>query len=183
MKQTPSALKWLAEKRARLANDLEQTRKIALELTQKAQELEQDLAALDRSLRMYDARIDPNSIAPVNGWKGNYGKRGALRDAVAEVLKACAPEGMSTSNISLLICAKFGLDFPTAAARKHWYTGSFRGTLKRLEDAGLVEHELLPDPDGSTVARWRWKGDGALTLAALERSASEAARADASAHP
>lgn len=44
MKNTPSALKWLAEKRARLANDLEQTRKIAIELTQKADALESDLA-------------------------------------------------------------------------------------------------------------------------------------------
>lgn len=52
IKQTPSALKWLAEKRARLANDLEQTRKIASELTQKADALQSDLAALDRSLRL-----------------------------------------------------------------------------------------------------------------------------------
>jgi hypothetical protein len=183
MKQTPSALKWLAEKRARLANDLKQTRKIALELTEKAQVLEADLAALDRSLRLYDGRIEPANIEPVNGWQGNYGKRGALRAAVVEVLKEFAPEWMTTTNISLLICAKFGLDFSTAADRKHWYTGSFRGTLKRLEVERLVEHECNPEPDGSEVARWRWKDAGTQTLSALTRSVTKATGARATARP
>lgn len=177
MKQTPSALKWLAEKRARLANDLEQTRKIALELTQKADALESDLAALDRSLRLYDPTIDPNSIESVNGWKGSYGKRGALRDAVLEVLKEYSPEWMTTSNIAALICAKFGLYFLTGALRKHWYTGSFRGTLKRLEVDGLIEHECDPDMESPVVARWRLKDQSSGTLAYLARSATRASAA------
>lgn len=174
MKQTPSALKWLAEKRARLANDLEQTRKIALELAQKADTLESDLAALDRSLRLYDARIDPNSIESVNGWKGSYGKRGALRDAVLEVLEEYSPEWMTTSNIAALICAKFGLYFLTGALRKHWYTGSFRGTLKRLEVDGRIEHERRSELDGTETARWRLKDQSSGTLADLARSATRA---------
>jgi len=175
MKHTPSALKWLAEKRARLANDLEQTRKFALELTQKAQVLETDLAALDRSLRLYDGRIEPANIEPVNGWQGNYGKRGALRQAVIEVLREISPEWMTTSNISTLICVKFGLDFPTWTARKLWYDGSFRSTLKKLDADGLVDRESDLDLEGPMVARWRWKDAGGLTLDALVQSATKAA--------
>lgn len=58
MKQTPSALKWLAERRARVAHDVEQTRRIAAELAHRAQQLEGDLAALDHSIRLYDRRVD-----------------------------------------------------------------------------------------------------------------------------
>lgn len=177
MKQTPSALKWLAEKRARLAHDLAQTRSIAVELTHRADVLEADLAALDRSLRLYDERIDPNNIESVNGWKGTYGKRGALRDGVLEVLKEYSPQWLTTSNISALICAKFGLYFQTGALRKHWYTGSFRGTLKRLEVDGLIEHECDPDAEGPVLALWRLRAQPSGTLADLVRSTTKASAA------
>ena len=109
MKPTPSALKWLAQKRARVANEYEQTLVIALELTQRADRLKQDLEALDRALGIYDARIQASSIEPVNGWRGNYGKRGALREFVLDTLKARAPESKSTDNIAALVIAHFGL--------------------------------------------------------------------------
>lgn len=61
MKKTPSALKWLAEKRARTAHDLKQTVRIATEVARRLAGLNLDLPALARSVRIYDARIDPTA--------------------------------------------------------------------------------------------------------------------------
>ena len=69
MNKTPSALKWLAEKRARLANDAAQTSKMAQELTARAQRLHSQLCALDETIRLYDEAIDPTAISAVNGWQ------------------------------------------------------------------------------------------------------------------
>lgn len=82
MKPTPSALKWLAEKRARVAFDLDFDLPLIADLQAKAAALQEDLAAIDRSIGLYDETIDPCTIEPVNGWRGNYGKRGALKAAV-----------------------------------------------------------------------------------------------------
>ena len=183
MKPTPSALKWLAEKRARVANELTQTQAVAKELTEKVKELEQDLAALDRSLRVYDQRIDPSSIEPVNGWQGNYGKRGALRMFILDALERRYPEWLSSDIISSLVIAHFGLSFAVPAVRKHWYSGTFRSTLKKLNSDGLVELDTPADYHEGNPSRWRFKGEDKSTLAALEQSATRVSSARAPAQP
>lgn len=59
MKNTPSALKWMAEKRGRLAFDLEQTAQIAAEVNRRVATLQLDLEAMDRALTIFDATIKP----------------------------------------------------------------------------------------------------------------------------
>ena len=46
VKKTPSALKWLAEKRARIAHQLEQAQRIAEEHAKRIESLELDLESL-----------------------------------------------------------------------------------------------------------------------------------------
>lgn len=179
MKPTPSALKWLAEKRARVANELEQVQSIAQELNQKAEMLGQDLAALDRSLRVYDPRIDPSAIEPVNGWQGNYGKRGALRNFILDTLKSQYPEWMGTDVIGALVIAHFGLTFEVPAVRAHWHAGTFRGTLKKLAFDGYLEKHRPPEYHHGNATLWRFKTEGSTTLAALQQSATKAAAARA----
>lgn len=159
MKPTPSALKWLAEKRARLAFDLEFNLKLIADLQVKADALQEDLAAVDRSIRLYDEKLDPSSIEPVNGWRGNYGKRGALKEAVLEVLETSAPNWVSTDAVESAIRAKFGLVFETPLVRKHWYNGSFRNALKTLVAAGRVERLQDPDTPTRETGYWRIKND------------------------
>lgn len=86
MKKTPSALKWLAEKRARVAFVLEFNQRLIKSFEEKGDKPKTDLAALDPSITLYDSKIDPTKIDPVNswaagrlgGWAGNYrGERGA----------------------------------------------------------------------------------------------------------
>lgn len=108
MTKTPSALKWLAEKRARVAHDLDQTARLAADLAKRSTELRIDLAALDRSIQLYDPDIDPAVIGTVAGWKGRYGARGALRETVEAVLQELAPEWVATDNVEMLVCARLG---------------------------------------------------------------------------
>lgn len=154
MKNTPTALKWLAEKRGRLAHDLTQTRKIAEGLAARVATLETDLAAVDRAISLFDARIDPERIEPVNA-HSRYGRRGALKTAVLEALKAHAPEWVATENIEALVCLELGLVFETPAVRKRWYDNSLTKQLRVLVASGEVERQHDPDEAGSGMGRWR----------------------------
>jgi hypothetical protein len=166
MKQTPSALKWLAEKRARVAFDLEFNQRLVASFEEKAAKLKADLAALDRSITLYDSKIDPTKIGPVNGWKGNYGARGALKAAVLSIIEAESPNWVATDTIELLVCAKFGITFECAIVRQNWYKGGFRGALKALATAELIEREHDPLVKTGHVGHWRLRTE-CLTLAGL----------------
>ncbi len=125
MKKTPSALKWLAEKRARVAFDLDTKQKILRDLETQITDLQADLAALDRSITIYDSRIDPTGIEPVNGWRGSYGKRGALKEAVKGFIQDAFPNAIASSDLETLICLKFGIAFVTLIEREQWRKGGF----------------------------------------------------------
>ena len=156
MPNIPTALKWLAENRARKAFDLAHTEKLVKELQRNARVLRSDLEALDRTIVLYDKRIDPTQIQPVNWWKGRYGKRGGLRDAVAEVIRAEAPHWVLTTNIEAVVRAKFNLDFATKTDRTRWHEGGFRSAFDLLRRDGLIESDRTVKP--GRPGRWRWKG-------------------------
>ncbi len=155
MKNTPSALKWLAEKRGRLAHDLVQTRQIAADVNARVSTLEADLAAVDRAITIFDATINPERIEPVNAHT-RYGKRGALRDSVLAALKAHGVEWVATENVEALVCLELGLTFETPAVRKRWYDNSLRKQLKRFVEEGLVERQHDAADLGVETGRWRW---------------------------
>lgn len=174
MKHTPAALKWLAEKRARIAHQLDQARRIASEHAKRIESLELDLESLDRSIRLYDSNIDPSVIEPVNGWKGRYGKRGGLQETVLELLQERSPHWVPTEAIEVRVSSKFNISLPTSQARKRWYKNSLLGVLRRLRDDELVEHTSDPEGRGSDARRWRLVDRANGTLADLMRSAAAA---------
>ena len=67
MRNTSTALKWLADKRSRLAHDLTQTTAIALEVNRRVETLQMDLEALDRALVIFDPGIEPGLLQSVHG--------------------------------------------------------------------------------------------------------------------
>ena len=74
--KTPSSLKWLVDRRARLAYDLERDAKEAKasafrasSLAAKIEVMRGDLAAIDRALSLHEVRVHPESIAPRNTWR------------------------------------------------------------------------------------------------------------------
>lgn len=157
MKNTPSALKWLAEKRARIAFDLDTKQKILRDLEAQIADLQVDLAAVDRTITIYDSRIDPGGIEPINGWKGSYGKRGALKEAVKECVRAASPNAISSLDLETLICLKFSIAFITPAERDKWREGGFRSAIKALVRDGLIERLGDPVEMAGQVAHFRWK--------------------------
>ena len=167
MRHTPSALKWLAEKRARVAHDLEQTARIARELSLRAGELEKDLAALDRAVRIYDPSIDPETIGMVDGRQGRYGKRGTLRQHIEDVLKELAPEWVATDTIEMVVTLRLGVTFATPAERKRWYDNTFARQLRNLVTEGLVERFHDATVVTTEVRRWRWPNTSSCILSDL----------------
>ena len=177
--KTPPALKWLAEKRARILSQLlkaesvleEQGRRMArlqvaeAKARQKVGRLRDDLSATDQVIRVYDDRLNPSDIAPVNGWQGRYGSRGALGDHIVEIVRRDAPQWLSTNHIEALVAAELQLTFETPALRKEWCNNSFRGRLKKLTRDGVLEHR-----QGSTnvSAYWRLSQRKELTLVELQ---------------
>lgn len=192
MKKTPTALKWLAEKRARIAGELQSADQVSQYLREDIEELHQqtaviaeflaaaeqkqerlrgELAALDQVVVLYDAGLRPDSIAPINGWQGNYGTRGALRAFLVETLKGRAPEFVTTQELEMLTISKFSLVFEHREVRLHWYKGSFRGTLKLLASQQLIERGHGKVNYLQEMGRWRWKQEVAPTLKELREAA------------
>ena len=155
MKNTPSALKWLAEKRGRLAHDLSQTQRIAIELNHRVETLQVDLAAVDRALQLYDSTIDAERIEPVRAHT-RYGSRGAFRSAIVRILQAHSPEWVATDNVEALVCVELSLSFATAAERKRWYDNSLRKQLKRLVEEGAAERRQDAQAGAADMGHWRW---------------------------
>ncbi len=188
MKKTPSALKWLAEKRARIAGELQsaiqvsellgadvaearEALQVAERLLAAARQKEaraiEELSSLDQVVGMYDQGIDPTQIEPINAWEGTYGKRGALKQFLIGTLQAAAPNYLSTKELEYATISHFSLVFEHPNIRMHWYKGSFRGTIKLLASRDLVERKHSKGANRYEVGSWRWKQEVAPTLAEL----------------
>lgn len=179
MKNTPSALKWLAEKRARISFDLEAKRRIMQDVESQVTELQADLVSLDRVIKIYDSQVDPKEIAPINGWKGSYGKRGALKEAMKTFIREAAPNPISSLDLETLVCLKFNLTFETSTARYKWREGGFRTTIKALIRDGLIERVGDPAEWVGQVSHLRWK-ESDLTFQSLEHQVATKATSCAS---
>ncbi len=167
MKKVPSALKWLAEKRARVAHELQQTELVLEQVRARLERLKLDQASLDRVIQVYDPSIDPQTIAPVAAWRGRYGGRGALKETISGHLRGCAPAWVTTAHLEMLVTVELQIAFPTSAERKRWYDNSFRRCLKKLVETGDVERLQDPVEHGADLGAWRWKQPEAVTLASL----------------
>lgn len=188
MKKIPSALKWLAEKRARIAGELKSALQLSEHLLEDVEEANEaletakrlleaarqkevraleELAALDQVVVMYDQGIDPSLIEPIKAWEGTYGKRGALRQFLIDTLQAAAPRYLSTKELEYATISNFSLVFEHPNERTHWYGGSFRNTIKVLASQGLIERKNNQVSHSPVVGYWRWKQEQTKTLAAL----------------
>lgn len=116
MRKTPSYLKGLAEDRARADGDAIRLQGLRDELAPAVAEAQRTLSlhgeileqhtvartkrdACDTLIRSFDSRLDPAQIAPIHGFKGKYGKRGSLREALVDILRSAAPAEVSTPDV------------------------------------------------------------------------------------
>lgn len=188
MKRTPSALKWMAEKRGRLAGALQACEQIHESLSADLKELQQklevseamlasaetrrqrikvDLAAMDQAVQLFDEGIDPANIQAINGWEGTYGKRGALRGFLMHLLQSNVPNFLLTTELAIRAQTEFCLVFEHNDARYRWHRNSLRGALKILARQGLVERGPDEGFGHNDPGSWRWTPDAPKTLASL----------------
>lgn len=191
MKKTPSALKWLAETRARVSGQLQSAQATCELVRQQVASAEEKLAslralesicdeqvtkrakaleALDGSVVIFDKSIQPKSIGTIKAWAGRYGKRGALREYLHEVIKSRAPEFVSTSELGVRAVMEFSLVFAHYQQRRTWFRNSLRNALVALEQNGHIERSLDACEiigGGTEVRGWRCKQESLQTLAEL----------------
>jgi hypothetical protein len=188
MKNIPTTLKRLAEKRARVAGELQNTEQVVVQMTSdiatlnqklvKVQillemaenhraELIEDLSTVDRYITNFDKNVKPERIGPIRAWKGKYGKRGTLRQFLIDTIQSRAPEFVPTTELSRLAILEFSLSFAHRDLLATWHANCLRGALKILVTQGYIErsHEVVRS--SNEFGSWRWKQAIQPTLAQL----------------
>ena len=157
MRKTPSYLKGLAETRARAAGDVLRLQQILDQVKESLDKAQAEVDACDVLIKKFDDRLEPTEIEPVNHWEGRYGRRGALKEAVLQLLRDRAPGVVTTTEIGWQMQLKFDIGFLHWKDRKRWMTNSIGNCLKTLAGEGVIEMcpELMK-PGG--VASWRCVG-------------------------
>lgn len=110
--------------------------------------------ALDATMGLVCARLEPTSAGVVDAWAGKYGKRGALGELIREALRAAAPEPLTTTVLMNLAARQFGITFPLARDRRN-FNKSVSSSLRGLHRRGLIEP--LHDRGLGSHGLWRWK--------------------------
>lgn len=167
MRNTPTTLKWLANRRARMAFDLSHLEGVATELTRQVDNMRLDLAGLDRTIQLYDPSIDPRRIENIHS-QSRFQRRGELKAAILGALRANAPSWTSTDVLEMVVRANLGISFSISSDRNRWYDNVFRAQLKRFVKQGVVERHQDPTLFTVEVGRWRLIQPQAATLAELQ---------------
>lgn len=162
--RTPSSLKWLVDKRARLVSEIDRREKeaklIALEMEKSCDALRRDLAAIDRALSLHEIAVDPESIQPIKSQRRIRGlPHSHLTKNIMKCLRLANGAWCSTLEIAIFVAsaANLNMDSPLFPELRE----STRYRLKNLHAAGRVvrRHEgrrnvenywSLPPPDRST---------------------------------
>lgn len=165
--RTPPALKWALNHRAALVGHIDRLSEQLRVLQERRNALQAQVAAVDRTIQLLDTRVAPDSLATVSAWKGRYGRRGALKELLEELLRAAGSEGLSTSQLGEAAIRTFGLEFATSEAREAFVHNSVRNQLRVFRERGVVEALERTDTLGAPRA-WRWRD--APSLAALAQA-------------
>ncbi len=191
--RTPSSLKWLIDKRARLLGEinklessrdkkLEDARRRVLEaensLEQARQELacvesslpmiieslRGDLQAVDNTLGLHEIQINPDIIPPIRTQDAErHSDHGAMTRAIFERLKLAGGQSVSTLEFTDYVAVAMGLELTDNNYQEFRKKISWR--LKCLCTEGKIRR--LHQVKGSLVGRWMLPDDPAVLEAAL----------------
>ncbi len=209
--RTPPDLKWLLNERAALSGAVEtsvvrqglltarlqraerQCTKLAATLAGSERALGRSRAAidaLDATIRMAYAEVEPSAGGVVKAWAGKYGKRGGLREYLAQVVRDAAPTPVTLALAINLAAHRFGLVFAIPEDRQR-FRYSVRKTLRTLAKDGLIEAVHGSNGRMSTAA-WRWTqlptiaelaAQAAAVLAATKEDTNDGRPHSADSHP
>lgn len=177
--RTPPEIKWLLNERAMLAGrmgalgkKIRQRNRIIEELQAKIAELGAQVisfeqqrteirarrSALDHTMQLINADINPAAGGTVNAWAERYGKRGALTEFVVNTLKAAGSTGMGAKDIALAANIHFGLGLTDPLEFAHYLKRTIHSCLYTLKLEGMVAPDR-PGRGGSAPRLWRWRGE------------------------
>ena len=192
---TPPQQKWLTGMRARIAGDLARAEQGASEWEWHARKAEQKLAAerrqhelflahvaqlraklsaMDGAIRLCKETLDPSTIAAVKAWAGKYGKRGAIKAALQQILERAAPDFVSTTALYEELASHLGLLHATWKERKTWIDRTLLSQMQKWRAAGAVERGVRRSLKSQNEACWRWKQTKRATMAELRARDAEA---------
>ncbi len=173
--RSPPDLKWLLNERAALAGEVSKAEVTQAGLQVKQARLEQHLAkvqsllarsqcaqsraqasidALDVTIALAYAQVEPTVGGVIEAWAGKYGKRGGLGEFIAQSLRTAAPAPLTTSVMMELAAHRFGIMFPLAKDRRS-FNKSVNSSLYWLRKRGLAEP--LHSRKLGSHGVWRWK--------------------------
>ena len=173
-KRTPPDLKWLLNERAALAGELKKAtekqallmrrqvlleRRLckvlqALERSQVAQARSQaSLTALDTTMAVLSAQLNPSAGGTVQAWAGKYGSRGGLVVFIAELLQGAAPEPLTMSVLVVTAAAHFQVALMTPTERRN-FRKSVSSALSSLLKRQLIEP--LHSREEGSHGLWKW---------------------------
>lgn len=86
-KKYPSYLKGLVETHARAKGDVGRLSRLAEEVQAALSRTRADVESSARLIERFDRELSAAPIVPIHAWRLRYGKRGALREYILEVLR------------------------------------------------------------------------------------------------
>jgi|GEM_PF-6469883 len=92
-----------------------------------------EIRATDKTIREQFPGVEPTEIPTTYGFRSEYGRRGALRDTIREVLREAGDEGMTLKNLGLKVTEKLGLVHHTHADFRTWVKNSLESALYVLK--------------------------------------------------
>jgi hypothetical protein len=139
----PHVISALRQKRAKLSGELMTAEKRVLQLRE-------DIASLDRTIRVFDPNAEPHTIRPVlRRKKPTLIPRGQCSRAVLDMLRH-AHEPMTAREIAAQLAARYQIDVSNTDAMKA-LIAKVRNTLARQK--GLAS-EMRGDAKAWMVADW-----------------------------
>lgn len=151
----PSSLKWLIDKRARLDAEIQRTQKSlasAKQLIGDLSKLEQDLAAIDRSLGLHDIQVRVENIKPV---RSHYVRvnlpRGELTRSILLCLRLRDGAPARMGEIVSFIEARHG-DLSASVGNRAVFHRSVHNRLKALFREGRLKRHH--PPSGNAEGLW-----------------------------
>lgn len=156
----PSSLKWLIDKRARLAGEIRKTRATlatAKQLIEDLSKLEEDLAAIDRSLGLHEIQIRVDYIQPI---RSHYVRiklpRGELTKSILLCLRLREGVPARMSEIGAFIEARHS-DLSASVGSRAALHKSLHTRLKTLFSEGKLKRHH--DPSSNKEGIWSLADD------------------------
>lgn len=177
---TPSSLKWLIDRRARLAGELAKLQaykgrpltkatRLVANLEKRLEEarhahsvavnyrerviraLSEDLAATDMVLRQHEVQIDPDLISPINGHERKAATDfGAMSRYIFEFLRLSEEKGATSAEVTAYLMTCLNLELPANERSDLRYR--VRKRMQYMTWEGKLER--IPTPD-QHLGRWR----------------------------